>query len=66
MIFYQYTYIALIIYSNFIKLFEASCYDNDNRPIKCSPEFINIAFNLNVISTNTCGKSLNFFGNLKY
>uniref|UniRef100_A0AC34FDC5 Uncharacterized protein n=1 Tax=Panagrolaimus sp. ES5 TaxID=591445 RepID=A0AC34FDC5_9BILA len=32
-----------------------SCYDSTGAPQKCIPDFINVAFNLNVDVTNTCG-----------
>ena len=37
---------------------ENNCYDHVKRPVRCSPDFINAAFNRPVVSTNTCG---NFF-----
>ncbi len=50
------TYGFLIIYFNLIQFFDTKCYDNEQKPIKCSPDFVNIAYNLNVIASNTCGK----------
>lgn len=38
-----------------VKSQEGSCYDYDNRPKRCSPEFVNAAFNRHVVATNTCG-----------
>ena len=34
---------------------ENNCYDHANRPVRCSPDFINAAFNRPVVATNTCG-----------
>ncbi|KAJ8357310.1 hypothetical protein SKAU_G00201040 [Synaphobranchus kaupii] len=31
------------------------CTDDSNRPQRCMPEFVNAAFNVTVVSTNTCG-----------
>ncbi|XP_078721548.1 laminin subunit gamma-1 isoform X1 [Lampetra fluviatilis] len=31
------------------------CYDDEGRPQRCLPEFVNAAFNVTVESTNTCG-----------
>lgn len=31
------------------------CYDNDGRPQRCFPPFVNAAFNVPVEATNTCG-----------
>lgn len=31
------------------------CVDDTNRPQRCMPEFVNAAFNVTVVSTNTCG-----------
>ncbi|XP_030219656.1 laminin subunit gamma-1 [Gadus morhua] len=31
------------------------CVDDSNRPQRCMPEFVNAAFNVTVVSTNTCG-----------
>ena len=39
---------------------ENNCYDHANKPMRCSPDFINAAFNRPVVATNTCG---NFFLN---
>jgi hypothetical protein len=33
------------------------CYDSTGAPQRCVPDFINVAFNLNVDVTNTCGTS---------
>jgi hypothetical protein len=33
----------------------SQCYDNSNKPRKCSPGFENVAYDLKVASTNTCG-----------
>ncbi|XP_076039664.1 laminin-like protein lam-2 [Oratosquilla oratoria] len=33
------------------------CYDDQARPQKCVPEFVNAAFNLRADVTNTCGES---------
>lgn len=34
---------------------QSRCYDEFRRPLRCSPEFVNAAFNLRVEATNTCG-----------
>ena len=34
---------------------QSRCYDEYRRPLRCSPEFVNAAFNLRVEATNTCG-----------
>ena len=39
-----------LVFSN-----ENNCYDHANRPVRCSPDFINAAFNRPVVATNTCG-----------
>uniref|UniRef100_A0A667ZDJ5 Laminin subunit gamma-1 n=1 Tax=Myripristis murdjan TaxID=586833 RepID=A0A667ZDJ5_9TELE len=31
------------------------CTDDQNRPQRCMPEFVNAAFNVTVVATNTCG-----------
>lgn len=31
------------------------CTDELNRPQRCMPEFVNAAFNVTVVATNTCG-----------
>jgi len=31
------------------------CYNEDKRPLRCFPPFVNAAFNLAVEATNTCG-----------
>ncbi len=31
------------------------CIDESNRPQRCMPEFVNAAFNVTVVATNTCG-----------
>lgn len=31
------------------------CSDEQNRPQRCMPEFVNAAFNVTVVATNTCG-----------
>lgn len=31
------------------------CTDDSNRPQRCMPEFVNAAFNVTVVATNTCG-----------
>ncbi len=31
------------------------CTDESNRPQRCMPEFVNAAFNVTVVATNTCG-----------
>uniref|UniRef100_A0A8C1KJY5 Laminin, gamma 1 n=1 Tax=Cyprinus carpio TaxID=7962 RepID=A0A8C1KJY5_CYPCA len=31
------------------------CIDDSNRPHRCMPEFVNAAFNVTVVATNTCG-----------
>lgn len=31
------------------------CIDEVNRPQRCMPEFVNAAFNMTVVATNTCG-----------
>lgn len=31
------------------------CIDEFNRPQRCMPEFVNAAFNVTVVATNTCG-----------
>ncbi|XP_030630034.1 laminin subunit gamma-1 [Chanos chanos] len=31
------------------------CMDESNRPQRCMPEFVNAAFNVTVVATNTCG-----------
>ena len=36
---------------------ELSCYDRFNRPVRCTPEFSNAAYNAPVEATNTCGLS---------
>nr|CAD2172703.1 unnamed protein product [Meloidogyne enterolobii] len=33
----------------------SACYDEFKRPQRCVPDFINVAFNLEVEATNTCG-----------
>ncbi len=35
---------------------EESCYDNSGLPKRCSPDFINVAYERPVFATNTCGK----------
>ncbi|MGH0128590.1 UNVERIFIED_CONTAM: hypothetical protein FKN15_030179 [Acipenser sinensis] len=32
------------------------CVDDSNRPQRCMPEFVNAAFNVTVVATNTCGQ----------
>ncbi|GAB6031451.1 Laminin subunit gamma-1 [Chamberlinius hualienensis] len=34
----------------------SSCYDENRRPQRCIPEFVNAAFNIRVEATNTCGR----------
>ncbi|KAL3091629.1 hypothetical protein niasHT_024211 [Heterodera trifolii] len=34
---------------------QSSCYDERTQPQRCVPDFINVAFNLEVEVTNTCG-----------
>lgn len=34
---------------------ENTCYDSQGRAKKCTPEFVNAAFNRSVDATNTCG-----------
>lgn len=31
------------------------CTDDSSRPQRCMPEFVNAAFNVTVVATNTCG-----------
>ena len=31
------------------------CYSDSGRPQRCTPPFVNAAFNVPVVSTNTCG-----------
>ncbi|XP_026061619.1 laminin subunit gamma-1 [Carassius auratus] len=31
------------------------CTDDNNKPHRCMPEFVNAAFNVTVVATNTCG-----------
>lgn len=31
------------------------CYDKQGRPQRCIPEFVNAAYNVRVLATNTCG-----------
>ena len=38
----------------------SSCYDYRNKPIRCSPDFINAAYNRTIMSSNTCGMILKF------
>ncbi len=33
----------------------SSCYDYRNKPVRCSPDFINAAYNRTIMSSNTCG-----------
>lgn len=35
---------------------QESCYDHNNKPIRCFPDFINAVFNRPVEVTNTCGE----------
>lgn len=35
----------------------SSCFDRLNRPIRCTPEFVNAAYHAVVDATNTCGKN---------
>lgn len=32
------------------------CYNNNNKPVYCTPDFINIAHNQQFVVTNTCGE----------
>ena len=34
----------------------SSCYYSSGKAKRCSPEFINAAYNRPVVATNTCGK----------
>lgn len=34
---------------------QTRCYDDQRRPQRCIPEFVNAAFNIRVDATNTCG-----------
>ena len=53
---YQLSYSSGYSSSNEEELDEASnCYDYKRKPIRCSPDFINAAYNRTIISTNTCG-----------
>ena len=33
----------------------SSCYDSKGRAVMCAPEFQNVAFNMEIEATNTCG-----------
>jgi hypothetical protein len=39
---------------------EESCYNNLGLPKRCSPDFINVAYERPVFATNTCGKLILF------
>lgn len=43
------------------KYYYKSCYDKDNGPRKCNPDFVNAAYNLKATATNTCGKLISYF-----
>ncbi|RNA00650.1 Laminin subunit gamma-1, partial [Brachionus plicatilis] len=36
---------------------QESCYDHNNQPVRCFPEFINAVYNRPVEVTNTCGET---------
>ena len=40
---------------SFVHSLVSNCYDNSNKPRKCSPEFENVAYGLKVTASNTCG-----------
>lgn len=48
-------HLVLNQFSHLASSSESSCYDHSGRAIRCSPEFINAAFNRPVLVTNTCG-----------
>ena len=51
-----FVYIAILQqFFYFVSSSENNCYDHANKPIRCSPDFINAAFNRPVVATNTCG-----------
>ena len=47
-----------MIYLVFADAKNNNCYDSDNKPRKCSPEFQNIAYEEKVTATNTCGRQI--------
>jgi hypothetical protein len=48
--------ILLSLYIHTARFVDSSkCYDNDSKPRECFPEFENVAYELKVKSTNTCG-----------
>lgn len=58
-IFYQLALIqqrTTLAYSSNEPALLSSCYDSKGKPIRCSPDFVNAAYNRTVISSNTCGK----------
>jgi len=54
------TFLSFLILNQIILIrSEESCYDNLGLPKRCSPDFINVAYERPVFATNTCGK-MNF------